>query len=1002
MKRRKLVSAFFISIALLIALIVYLTKLEGSAGNSAPASSLIINEVMTSNKGSVVDPLGNYPDWVELYNAADTAADISGYGLSDSVLKGVKYVFPSGTKVSAGGYIVVYCSGEAETGLHAPFRLSATDNLTLFDAQGQALESLALRAVASGHTLSRAADGTWDESAPSPGYPNTPEGIAAFEAGQHDTEALGVYINEFMASNATTLADKNGEYSDWIELYNANAAEVDLSGFGISDTLNQPVKYKLPEGITIPGNGCLLIRCSGNEGLIDGELHAPFSLRAYAEDVVLASRDGKILDSYSYTRQQADVSMARIPDGTGAFAPCAKATPGFVNTDAGYAAFAQSEQTALGDVYISEMLGSNQASLKAADGNYYDWVELHNAGAQAVSLAGYGLSNNPKNPAKWVFPDITLAPDEYLVLYASGLNKADAQKKNNLHLNFNIGAGGENLFLFAPDGKLLDKLGAGAFQSDVSYGRSGEGSRYYYTSPTPGAANGKGYAGITAQPQFLTPPGVYEAPVMVELSAGGEETIYYTLDCTTPTAGSQAYTGPIPVSKNTVVRAVALKEGYLTGYTSSGTFLFKGDGANHALPIATLVTDPANLWDGKTGIYAYGENFDDSIAGITPMLEQALYYKSKFAAADSREWERPASFSVFGEDGKAAFSQNVDIRIGGSYGRSRAQKAFNITARSEYGGSRMQYSFFDSRPYDEYKALVLRAGAQDQNYSKIRDELATGLLEGTDVHLLYQAYKPYVLYLNGEYWGVYFLKEKRNRFFVAQHEGTQNLEDMDIVKSSTRVSYGTVTEWNALMSYVAAHNVSDPNSEAYRYLESQIDMDSFIDYMICEIYVGQTDVWNIQYYKLPGGKWKWVFYDFCWSFGTSGVDHNTLELRRNTTKPMSDLFNALLANSQWRDAFLRRFGQLLDEAYAPARVNALADTLYAAVEPEIAREREKFNGDTFMGKRQIAEVKGDYAKFQAQIELIHRFANERPGVLKKQLKAAFGLSDSYMQEVFGG
>ena len=111
--------------------------------------------------------------------------------------------------------------------------------------------------------------------------------------------------------------------------------------------------------------------------------------------------------------------------------------------------------------------------------------------------------------------------------------------------------------------------------------------------------------------------------------------------------------------------------------------------------------------------------------------------------------EREACFGLFDDGGRQVFTQNVGIRIAGSFGRSRAQKGFNIIARDEYGKDRMAYSFFDNRDYTEYKSLVLRAGAQDQNYSKIRDELACGLLEGTDAHILVQAYKPYVLYLNG-------------------------------------------------------------------------------------------------------------------------------------------------------------------------------------------------------------------------------------------------------------
>ena len=293
---KKLLFILILAVALIVALVIYCTGGTGGGSNSHTVqSTLALSEVMTSNKGSVPDENGNYPDWVELKNTGSTTLDVGGFGLTDDLTAGVKYVFPSGTKVEAGGYIVVWCSGESTGGLVAPFRLSASDSLVLLDVTGNTLDTLVLRAVASGNTLAKDASGAWTEMKPSPGYDNTEAGAAAFEASLQGDEDLGVTINEFMAANATTLADAYGVYSDWIELYNSNDAEVDLSGCGLSDTLSQPKKYTFPEGTVIPAKGYLVIFCSGNEGFTEsGELHAPFGLRAYQEDVVLSGKRGTI------------------------------------------------------------------------------------------------------------------------------------------------------------------------------------------------------------------------------------------------------------------------------------------------------------------------------------------------------------------------------------------------------------------------------------------------------------------------------------------------------------------------------------------------------------------------------------------------------------------------------------------------------------------------------------------------------------------------------------
>lgn len=989
--RKKRLGSILISAALIVILAVFLINLkEGSS--RAPADAVALSEIMISNKGSVPDNLGGYPDYIELHNGSTERADISGYGLSDSLLEGAKYVFPAGTVLEPGAYVVVWCSGDAEDGMHAPFKLSAGEEAVLFDASGRPLDTAVLNSVDSGMVLRREGE-VWTQAKPCPGYPKTEEGMAEYEKSLKETEDMGLYINEFMASNATTICDSFGSYSDWIELYNSTDTDMDISGFGISDNLSQPMKYRFPDGTTIAAKGYLVVFCSGNEGMQNGELHAPFGLRSYGEDVVIANRAGRIIDSYSFKNQETDVSMARIPDGAGEFQSNSQPSPGYPNTGAGYSAFDAANRLPLGGVYISEFGGSTGSVAT-------DWVELHNSTGSAVSLAGYGISNNPKNPAKWVFPDISIEPGEYLLLYAAG--SADKAQKKNLKLNFNISSTGETLFFFDPNGKLIDKLSAGRMKSGQSYGRDGSDNRFYYAEPTPGAQNGKGYEGITQLPAFSVTPGIYDNAVTVAITAGEGETIRYTTDCTTPNASSEVYSGELSISKNSVIRAAAFRDGYLSGDVATATYLFRSDGVNHALPVVTLVTDPDNLWNSKTGIYATGDKFDPDAASYADTLKSATYYQAKFATEEQVDtiWEKPAAFSLFDDNGKQVFTQNVGIRIAGSFGRGRAQKGFNVIARKEYGKGSMEYPFFDNRPYTEYKAVVLRAGAQDQNRSKIRDELASGLLEGTDINILYQAYRPTVLYLNGEYWGVYFMKEKRNRFFVAQHENTENNVDLAIGKGFKQRTYGDNSDWVSLYEYATSHDLS--SAEAYAYVSERMDVDSFRDYMIAEIYNGNTDTYNFQYYRLKGGKWKFIFYDFCWGFQSPG--HETLAFRMGKTPSdvcSAKLFAAMLQNKGWRDSFCRRFGELLNTAFAPERVTALIEELYGYVEPEIKREREKFNKDTFMGVKQPATNLGSYEGFQSEISKLKDFAQKRPEEIKRQLQSNLGLSDSYMKEVFG-
>lgn len=1014
----KMALLIIMAAAAVAGIVFYLGRGAHAAAADAdkPPVSLRLNEVMASNKGAVPDAYGGYPDYVEIYNAGDGSADLSGYGLSDDLLAGAKYVFPAGSVIGPGEFFLVWCAGEekAEDGNYASFKINASEELVFYETNGNVIESLPLRGVAAGQTLSRTegASGAeaWVEMAPSPGFPNDEAGVAAYAQSLLSADKLDLHINEFMASNQSAAMDGKGRYSDWIELYNASGEAIDLSGFGVSDSLAQPMKYVLPEGVSIPAGGYLLLWCSGEESAAgEAEIHVPFGLRAYEEDVVLSNPMGRVVDSYSYSRQEGDMSMARMPDGTGGFTATAQPTPGYPNTDAGYAAFQEASAKPLGSLYISEMMPSNRSALSHNE-SYPDWVELYNAGGEAVQLGGFALSDSANNPAKWVFPDIAIGPGERLLLYADGTGVSaasalygaegdEAAQKKNLALNFRLRATGETLYLFDPEGLLVDKLACAALPMDVSCGRDeGSGALRCYKEATPGAPNStEAFLGVTAAPQFSLTPGVYAGKQSVALTAGAGESIHYTLDASEPTQESPVYSGPIPVEKNTVIRAAAFREGYIGGAVRTGTFLLKEDGVNHALPVMCLVSDPKNLWDGKTGIYAYGDRFDTETTNYTDMLVSANFYEGKESEKDQENWTRPGHFSVFDDAGREVFAQDLAMRIGGAYGRGRAQKGFNLIARDEYGKDRLEYAFFENRPFTEYKALSLRAGAQDQNYSKIRDELATGLLEGTDMHILVQAYKPYVLYLNGEYWGVYFMKEKRNRFFVAQHEGVENAMDMDLIKSATRVSHGTAEDWAALVEFAKSHDLSRQSN--FEKVAAEVDMESFADYMIAEIWAANTDTWNVQYYKLPGGKWRFIYYDFCWSM--RDAEHQTLSYRRGKQPALSDFFNAVLENELWRDAFIRRFAYALENVYTPARIEPLLNELYAAVEPEIAREREKFNAETFMGVKQLDENLGDYEKFQSEIERVRKFCAGRNASIKAQLQKEFSLSDSYMQEVFG-
>ena len=1029
-KRRRKTSkkALILLLAVLLAvgMIVYFSKSGGKKPVSA-TTSVEINEVMSSNKGAVPDGSGGYYDWIELCNRTDKAVDISGWGLSDDLLSGAKWVFPNHTVLEPGGFVLVFCSGSVEDGpMHAGFRISASDDVILTTVSGTVVDSVSLRAVASGCSLGRepANPHIWKEMRPSPGYPNTDEGANQYLASlmATDAESIGVFINEFMPSNASTIVGPDGSYCDWIELYNVNDVEKDIGGCGISDNAAQPLKYTLPPGTRIPAHGELLIFCTGRktpEGA--AQIEAPFSLSAYEESVVFSNPQGRILDSYDYTRAQTDISWARSPDGWGEFVICGQPTPGYPNTQAGLQEYLVSLSYGTGDLIISEVLNANYSTLKQPNGSYPDWIEIHNRGSQPISLAGYALSNNAKNPAKWRFPDITLEAGEYLVVLATGKNVADPQKKNALETNFSLSGDGDVVLLFSPNAEILDKIQIGRGHKDISYGRSGTALMYYET-PTPFAANGAGVPIFAEMPVLSLAPGCYDGAQTVTIEVPVGTRVTYTTDGSEPSPSSASYGGPIQITKTTPLRARAFASDALASDIATASYIiYTGENTvkhhrHNNIAVMSVVTDPKNLWDPKTGIYVVGS----AVKSVAPDEDENAWTLGAGMQADYmiksnfwKDWEKAAHFDLMDATGKSEYSSDCIIRIFGMFSRGKEQKGLSLIARPGYGPTRFDHAFFNNRSATSYKSVILRASAQDSTYSRMRDIVITSLLEDADLGLspendIYvQAYRQLVVYLNGEYWGVYNLREKISKYFLAEHYGLADPESIDILMGNGNekcvVSGDGWRDYTEMVKWAGSHDLSEQAN--YDYICSLMEVENYATYCAAEIIVGNTDSGNIKYWRSPelDNKWRWLFYDFCWGMNrnddknesvTSGYRRDFFsryfhpEGHGSGRSTSTVLSRALLKNPSFRALFLQKVALMLNEVYTPEKIIARVDECQSYIMEEMVYDVDLWKGIGYQSWQDHCENIRDYARHYQEYCL-------------KYVQAYFSLSDDEMISLFG-
>ena len=292
----------------------------GAAGGGAvtavaeieASDTVQLNEVMTSNSRLFRDAAGRTPDWIEVRNASGEMVELEGWTLARSAEESHMFVFPQRT-LAPGECVLVFADSTYEDGAdgyHAPFSLKAAgDTLMLFNPAGVAVEAINIPALAQ-NTVYRRVDGGWEVSSRyTPGAENTEENYRAMTLTITPSD---VVINEVMAGNTRTFADEDGRYWDYIELCNTSGADVDISGWYLSDDVADSMAWRVPEGTVVPANGYLLFYASGQDTL----LHTNFRLSAEGEAAVLTNDKGQIVSIADYDILDADQAYSRRADGS--------------------------------------------------------------------------------------------------------------------------------------------------------------------------------------------------------------------------------------------------------------------------------------------------------------------------------------------------------------------------------------------------------------------------------------------------------------------------------------------------------------------------------------------------------------------------------------------------------------------------------------------------------------------------------------------------------------
>ena len=433
-------------------------------------SDLVINEFMADNETTVIDPAGEYDDWIELFNNGESAINLNGYFMTDDAGDLNQWNFPD-TTIASGAYLVVWADNdEDQEGLHSNFKLSASgESIILCDPSLDIIDEVVFGEQKIDTTTGRFPNGTGDFMELSPTF-------GAYNEMWGGVQYIDLVINEFMADNQTTQADQNGEYDDWIEIYNNGIAEIPLEGMYLSNDPLIPAMWTFP-AVTIPAGGYLIVWADNDMGQIG--LHANFELSNSGGEILLYDPDMDLMDDVSYDQQFTDISTGRFPNGIGNFmemTPTYNAenyVPNNVNYDG---------------LVINEFMATNATTVMDQDGEYDDWVELYNNGSSEIPLSGAYLSDDIGVPGQWAFPDTTIGAGEYLIIWTD-----NDEEQVGLHANFKLSASGESVVIADIAWNTIDDIDYGDQTEDISYGRYPNGTGSFSIMPPTFAAENEVY-----------------------------------------------------------------------------------------------------------------------------------------------------------------------------------------------------------------------------------------------------------------------------------------------------------------------------------------------------------------------------------------------------------------------------------------------------------------------------------------------------------------------------
>jgi hypothetical protein len=825
-----------------------------------------------------------------------------------------------------------------------------------------------------------------------------PAGILFFF---HPLSAQNLIINELMSKNTQYLPDENGECFDWVEILNAGNEAVQLEGYMLSDREDNPGKWRFPAFRLEPGGFCT-VRASGQDERENtyyrtvlaqgdtcnyhvGSASIPTSWRYMgfndsewpAGPSGFGYGDG---DDSTIVQRCRSLFIRKIFRITGRDSITRAVL--HVDVDDGFAAYLNGIEIARknlgtpGTKPYYYQLADSSAEAMIYRGGAPEAFEIRNPRLfrEGRNILAIEVHNDDAKS-----PDLTLIP---FLTIGKKSDEAGADVSENLYLftppfeaSFKLSAG-ETLFLRDPAGSMMDSVSIPAVPAGHALGRVPDGGAWnVLKTPTPGGKNSDAvFAG--AGPRVILEPegGFFDAEQTVTFSTDRPDAVIrYTLDGSDPGMTSQQALQPLRMGNTQTLRARSFVPGLEPGPVETNSYLIREE---RPLPVVCLSTDPYNLFDWEYGLFEMGPD--------------ASPEEPHFGANFWQDWERPVHVEFFEPGGSLGFRMDLGMKVYGAWSRAHAQKSVALYARGEYGRGEIRYRLFPDKDITSFESFILRNSGNDWNYTMFRDGLMQDLVKDvTEIETM--AFRPAVVFINGDYWGIMNLREKISEHFIAANWDLDS-DEIDLLEGTGPPSAiaGSGSHYTAFISALSKADMTVKDN--YMLLDRNIDVGAFIDYQAAEIYFGNTD-WpgnNIKCWRpqLPGGKWRWILFDTDFGFGlySGGSSQNTLEFATATNGPSwpnpphsTLLLRKGLDNPVFRYRFISRFSDLLNSVFESGRVLSWIDSLAGLIADEIPQHRTRWDNQSA-------------GNWEYEVDRLRDFAELRPDWVRDHIAKKFKLT----------